>query len=179
MSLRRVRRGSRINSSQRRTALFRDAAFETFADHLTGQVAADENDSALALLIGFPRPLMIAVKDHVNTLKDEALIVVLERENAFASQNVRAFLLHEVLHPGKELIGIERLLGVERNRLHLLVVIVLQPGWGVGMGVRMRTSMSMISLLMIMLMVVMIAVLAAEKFRFQIEDAIEIKSIAA
>ena len=118
---------------------------------------------------------MIAVKDHVNTLKDEALVVILERENAFASQNVRAFLLHEVLHPGKELIGIERLIGAERNRLHLLVVIVLQPA----VGVRMRMIMSMISMLMIMMMVMMIVIVAAEEFRFQIQDAIEIESIAA
>jgi hypothetical protein len=152
----------------------RDAAFETFADHFTGQVAADENDSALALLIRFPRPLMIAVKDHVNTLKDEALVVILERENAFASQNVWAFLLHEVLHPRKELIGIERPIGVKRNRLHILVVIVLKPGGGV------RVRMSMITMLVIMMVVMMmVVILAVEELGFQIEDAIEIESIAA
>ena len=176
-SLPRERRRSKINSSWRRTALFRDAAFETFADHFAGQVAADENDSALALLIRFPWPLMIAVKDHVNTLKDEALVVILERENAFASQNVRAFLLHEVLHPGKELIGIERPIDVERNRLHLLVVIVLQPAVGVRMIMSMSVIVSMISMLMIMT-VVMIVILAAEEGRFEIEDAIEIERIA-
>ena len=71
----RVRRGSKINSSSRRTALFRDAAFETFAAHFAGQVAADDNDSAIALLILASWPLVIAIKDHVDTLKDEALVV--------------------------------------------------------------------------------------------------------
>ena len=118
---------------------------------------------------------MIAVKDHVNTLKDEALVVILEGEDALAAQNARPLLLHEVLHPGKELIGIERPIDVERNRLHLLVVIVLQPA----VGVRMIMSMSVIVSMISMLVIVMIVILAAEEFRFQIEDAIEVESIAA
>jgi hypothetical protein len=42
-------------------ALFGDAALEAFRDQLARQVAADENHPAVALLIGFPRPLMVAV----------------------------------------------------------------------------------------------------------------------
>jgi hypothetical protein len=51
----------------------------------------------------------------------------LKGENAFAAQNVGAFLLHQVLHPRKEFVGIERLVGVQCNRLHVLVVIMLEP----------------------------------------------------
>src|SRR6516165_8187302 len=93
----------------RRVALFGDAALEPLGDHFAGQVAANENDAAVARLAGFPWPLMITVENHVHALEDKALVVVFERENAFAAQNVRAFLLHQVLHPGEEFVGIERL----------------------------------------------------------------------
>src|ERR1700739_3940032 len=74
-----------------------DAAFESFGDRLARQVAADEDDAAFALLVLVPGPLVIAVEDHVHALKDEALVVALEREDTLATQNVRAFLLHQVL----------------------------------------------------------------------------------
>src|SRR5262245_37553577 len=82
------------------SALFRYAAFEAFGDHLAGQVAADENDPAVAFLARLPWPLMIAVENHVHALENESLVVVFECENAFAAQNVRTFLLYQVLHPG-------------------------------------------------------------------------------
>src|SRR5215469_4828920 len=54
-----------------RLALIGDAAFKAFGDHFAGQVATDENDPAVALLISFPRPLMVAVEDHVHALQDK------------------------------------------------------------------------------------------------------------
>src|SRR5580704_7369223 len=102
------------------------AALETFGDLFARQIAADEDDAALPLLVFFPRPLVVAVEDHMHALKDEALLVVLKRENALAAQNIGAFLLHQILHPREEFVGIEWLVAFERNRLHVLVVIVLQ-----------------------------------------------------
>src|SRR3981081_4413663 len=97
----------------------RQATLEPLPDLLLRQLAADEDEAALALLIGLPGPLMIAVEDHVYALKHEALVVVLEGEDALAAQNARPLLLHEVLHPGEELVRIERLVGPDRDRLHL------------------------------------------------------------
>src|SRR4029077_17063113 len=126
-----------------------------------------ENDPAVALLARLPWPLMVAVENHVHTLEDEALIVVFERENAFAAQNVGAFLLHQVLHPGEEFVRIERLVDVQRNRLHFLVVIVLEA------AMRMRMRVTMIVAVIVLMMMVMIVVVAAEEVRLEIEDAIE------
>src|SRR5712692_7935662 len=98
----------------------RHAALEALADPLRRQVAADEDDAALALLALLPRALMIAVEDHVHALAHEALVVALEREDALAAQDARAILLHQVLHPRKELVRVERPGAPQRQRLHLL-----------------------------------------------------------
>ena len=110
-------------------------------------MTADENDPARARLTVFPFPLMIAVKDHVHALKDETLLVILEVENALRAQNVLALGRHKVLHPGKELVRIERLGGVERNRLHVFIMIVLQPAMVV-----------MMIVVMIVMMIVIVAI---------------------
>jgi hypothetical protein len=48
-------------------------------------------------------------------------------ENALGAQDVRTLDLHQVLGmKGKNLVRIERLVGRERDRLHLFVVIVRQ-----------------------------------------------------
>src|SRR5436305_8274537 len=105
---------------------------------------------------------MVAIENHVHALKNEALLVVLERENAFAAQNVWSLLLHQVLHPGKEFVRIERLLGVQRNRLHFLVVIVLEPAMR-----RRVTILAAVMMPMIMIVVlVMIVIVGAEEVRF-------------
>src|SRR6516225_6846813 len=149
---RRAGRSDAAGQRLSRLALFGDAALEAFGDHLTGQVAADENDPAVALLTGLPRPLMVAIENHVHALKDKALLVVLERENALAAQNVRPLLLHQVLHPGKEFVRIKRHLGVQRNRLHFLVVIMLKPA----------VHVRMIVFVAVIMIVVMIVVVAAQ-----------------
>src|SRR5580704_10829851 len=133
-----------------RRPLSRDAALESFGDHLPRQIAADEYHAAVALLAVFPWPLVIAVEDHVHALEHEALIVILEGEDAFAAQNVRAFLLHQVLHPRKELVRIERLVALQRNRLHVLVVIVLEP------AVRMRVFVVVIMIVAVIMIVMMV-----------------------
>src|SRR5437764_636347 len=86
---------------QREQMPSRQATLEPLSDLVLRQVAADEDEAALPLLAGLPRPLVIAVENHVHALKHETLVVVLEGEDALAAQNARPLLLHEVLHPGE------------------------------------------------------------------------------
>ncbi len=142
------------------------AGLKALADFLLGQVAPDEHDAAVALLAILPRPLVIAVEDHVHTLEHEPVRIVLERQNSFAAQNAGAVLGDEILHPGKELVGIERLVGLQRHRLHVLVVIMLQP-------------MIVVMMVVVVMTVIMIVTVAGQKFRLDRDDAIEIEGIAA
>src|SRR5262249_36880524 len=137
-----------------------------------------EDDPALAFFILIPWPLMIAVEDHVNPLEDEARIVVFERKDALAAQNVGSLFLHQVLNPGKELVGIERLFGVERNRLHLLIVIVLEPAMRMRVDVVMVMKMAVLVVVIMAMFVMMIVIVAAEEVRLEIENAIEVEGVA-
>src|SRR5262252_4184391 len=147
----------------------RRAAGKAFPDLVHGQLAADEDDAAFAFLARLPRTLVVAVENHVHALKHEALGVVLERQDALAAQNVRPLDLHELLHPGEKLVGVERLVGLERDRLHLFVVIVFQPAV---VMVRMIMIMSMIVIVIVVMMTTV-----AEEFRLELHDAVEIESI--
>src|SRR5262249_47358056 len=122
-------------------------------------------------------------EDHVHTLQHEALLVVLERQDALAAQNARAFLLHEVLHPGKKLFGVERLLERKRDRLHLLIVIVLETAAMVAVVivVVMMVMVMMVLMAVLVMMTMIMAVLVMlglQELRLDIEDAIEIEGIA-
>src|SRR5215831_3289736 len=151
----------------------RRAAGEAFPDLVLGQLAADEDDAAFTLLARLPWALVVAVENHVHALEHEALVVVLERQDALAAQNVRPLDLHELLHPGEKLVGVERPVGLERDRLHLFVVIVFQ------------SAVVMVGMIMIMPMVVIVVVIVmmvnaiAEEFRLDLHDAVEIEGIAA
>src|SRR5215469_11968959 len=151
----------------------RRAAGKAFPDLVHGQLAADEDDAAFAFLARLPRALVVAIENHVHALEHEALVVVLERQDALAAQDVRPLDLHELLHPGKELVGVERLVGLERDRLHLFVVIVFQAT-----VVMMRMIMIMpMTMIVVVIMVMMTAV--AEEFRLDLHDAVEVEGIAA
>src|SRR4029078_8651667 len=128
----------------------RQAILEPLPDLVLRQLAADEDEAALAVLAGLPPPLVIAVEDHVHALEHEALVVVLEGEDALAAQNARPLLLHEVLHPGEELVRVERLVGPDRDRVHLFVVIVLQAA----AIVVMMTVIVVVIMVMVMVMIV-------------------------
>ena len=158
--------------------LFGVAALETFSDHLSWQVAADENDAAFALLIFFPWPLMIAIEEHMDALKDKTPIVILKGENALATQNVRSFFLHEILDPGEKPVGVERLVGAKRNRFHLLVMVVLQPAVCVRVLVAVVVMVIAVPVIVLMMMV-MVVLFSLEKGRLQIENAIEVEGVAA
>src|SRR5579871_339026 len=157
-----------------------DAALKTFGNGLARQVAADEDDAAFALLVFVPGPLVIAVENHMHALKHEALVIALERQDALAAQNVGPFLLHQVLNPGKEFIWIERLVAFQRNRLHVLVVIVLQAA--VMMGVMVVVVVVVIMAVLVIMVVIMamrvIVAVAFQKRRLYVEDAVEIEGVA-
>src|SRR5450756_3197313 len=76
-----------------------DAAFEAGADFFFRQIAADENNAAVANFVGFPGALMIAVQDHVHALEHETLGIVLERQNPLAAQDARPVGGDQILHP--------------------------------------------------------------------------------
>src|SRR5262249_53232773 len=106
----RTRRARRRSSFPREcTRHSRRAARKSFSDLLLRQFAADEDVASFAVLAVLPGALMVAVEDHVHALEHEARGVVLERQDALAAQDARPLLLHEILHPGEELVGIERL----------------------------------------------------------------------
>src|SRR3954470_13376598 len=150
----------------------RDAALEPLFDRLVRQVAADEHDAAGAPLVILPGALMVAIQDHVHALEHETLRIVLEGENTLAAQNTGALLLHQILHPWEELVGIERLLRRQRDRLHLLIVVVLEAAALMGVIV-------VVPAIVIMLMLMIMVVPGFEKFRLNVEDAIEIESVAS
>src|SRR5260370_7746900 len=70
---------------------------------------------------------MITFQHHMDALDGIALGVVLERQDAFGAENILTLLSHQILDPGKELVRVERPVGFERQRLHILVVIMLEP----------------------------------------------------
>ncbi len=79
------------------------------------------------LFVRLPIALEIPVKDHVHALENEALWLVPERQDALGPEDVRPFLLYQVVDPGHEFFRIHIAVMREGNRLHLLVMIVLQP----------------------------------------------------
>src|SRR5215510_6633233 len=120
------KRWSRVHRD--RTLSSRDnAALKAVADHLLRQFAADEDDAALAPLAVFPFSLVVALQHHVHALEDVAVVIVAEGEDALRAQNLLAFGRNELLQPRHELCWVERLVRTQRQRLHVLVVIVLQP----------------------------------------------------
>src|SRR4030095_10758362 len=115
-----------------------------------------------------PRCVGIRIENHVHALKHETLRIVLECENALAAQDIGSVLGDQILNPWKELVGIEWPVGLQRNRLHLLVVVMLEP---VTMMV-----VTMIMLMMIIIMVMIVMMLdAVQEGGFDLEDSIEVE----
>src|SRR5262249_33101285 len=137
-----------------------DAALEAGPDLLFRQLLADEHDAALALLAVLPGALVIAVKDHVHALEHEALGIVLEREDALGTQDRRPVFGDELLDPGEEPVGVERLVGLQGQRLHVLVVIVLESVVAMIVIVVVVVAVMMI---VVVIVVMIMAVLALEE----------------
>src|SRR5262245_55169338 len=172
-TLRALRRSS--SSPREHTRLSRHAARKSFPDPLLRQLAADEDDAAFAFLTVVPGALVVAVEDHVHTLEHEARGVVLERQDALAAQDARPLLLHEILHPGEELVGVERLVGLERHRMHLLVVIVLQAAAVVVVVMAVAVLMIMMVIMVVMRVRIMSV---AQELRLDLQDAVKIEGVA-
>src|SRR6476659_9864927 len=144
-----------------------DAAFKALTDFIFGQIAPDEHDAAVANLVRAPGPLMIAVEYHVDALKHETLGIVLERQDAFAAQNAWTILRHEILDPGKKFVGVQCLVGAQSDRLHVLIVIVLET-----------VAMMMVMGAMIMMMIV-VMVFPLQKIGLDRQNAIKIEGVTA
>src|SRR6476661_8254109 len=140
-----------------------DAAFEALPDSIFRQIAANEDNAAVARLVSAPGALVVAIKDHMHTRKDKTLGVILERQYALAAQNTGTVLGDEILNPGKELVWIERLVGLDRNRLHLLVVIVLEAV-SVMMMMMVRAVL-MIVIMMVIVVMIMMVIIGVQKRR--------------
>src|SRR5882672_8979661 len=150
----------------RRASRSRRAFLEALADHALRQFAADEYDAAFALFAVAPVALMITIEHHVDALEGKALGVVLERQDAFGAENILTLLSHQILDPRKELVRIERLVGFERQRLHILVVIMLEP------AMIMVVAIGMIVVMMI------VTVVRLQELWLDIEDAVEVEGVA-
>ena len=74
--------------------------------HDSRQIAANEHQPTLARLVRLPGALMITIEHHVHTLKHKAVRIILEGENTLAAKDIRSFFGDQLLHPGKECIGV-------------------------------------------------------------------------
>src|SRR5207248_2419404 len=75
--------------------------------------------------------------------------------------------------------GIERPLGLERERLHLLIVVMLEAAAVVMvMGVPMIMAVRMFVTMVMIVIAVMIVAATVEEFRLDLEDAVEIEGVA-
>ena len=74
---------------------------------------------------------------------------------------------------GKNLSGLSGLSVCERDRLHVLVVIVLEP------AVDVAVVMIVMMIVAVIMIVVVLMVVGFEEFRLDVEDAVEIEGVAA
>src|SRR6185312_3674430 len=145
-----------------------DAAFKALANSIFRKIASNEDGTAVALFVSTPRPLVVAVENHVHALEHEALGVILERQDSLASQYARAVFCDEILNPGKELVGIERLVRLERDRLHLFIVVVLQ-------AVTVMMRVIMIVAMCVVMVVIVLMIIGLEKRRLNLQNSIEVE----
>src|SRR5262249_59089490 len=76
--------------------------------------------------------------------------------------------MDELVLPGEELVRVDRLVGLERDRLHLFVVIMFQA------VVMVRMAMIMI---VVVIMIMMMVSAIAEEFRLDLHDAVEVEGV--
>lgn len=78
------------------------ASFKRARQALAIKITSDKDQTAFALFLFLPRPLMITLEDHVNTLNDIAVCIILDRDDALEAQNIRTFGLGDLFQPGEE-----------------------------------------------------------------------------
>src|ERR1700722_8463072 len=121
----------RLSQPDRTLSSRGDTARKTVADDLLRQFAADEDQTAFARLARLPGALVIALEHHVHALEDIAVVIVAERQNPLRAQYLLALARDQVLQPGHEFGGIERLVRAQRQRLHVLVMVMFQAAMAV------------------------------------------------
>src|SRR3954466_2888579 len=108
-----------------------NTALKAVADQLLRQFAADEDGAVSPPFVVLPLTLMVALEHHVDALEHVAIVVAGKGQDALRTQDLLSLLGDEVLPPRHELGRIERLIRSQRQGLHLLVVVVLQPAMAV------------------------------------------------
>src|SRR5690606_40777495 len=130
------------------------ARLECLLQPLRIQLPPDEDQAALAPFAFLPRPLMVALDDHVDALHDIALRIILEGDDALEPQDVGPVDLRRFLYPGEELLRVH-FPSSQRNRSHAHIV---DRGESFMMVVVM---VIMIMIVMVMIMI-MVAIRAAD-----------------
>ena len=97
---------STTNASKEKSSLIGIASGQTRLEaglqHFFIEIATDENEPAVAFLIIPPGALVIALDEHMDTLDDIALVIVLEGKNSLQAKYVRADFLGYLGYPWKE-----------------------------------------------------------------------------
>jgi len=80
---------------------------ERFAQARHVKVATDKDELAVTRFIGAPHASRTRFEQHVDTVKMELPWLGLEVQHAFHPHELRAALLHELVDPAIEPVGIE------------------------------------------------------------------------
>src|SRR5690606_4897629 len=136
------------------------------------ELASDEDEAAFTLFVFLPASPVIAFDDHVHAQHHISVRVVLERDDALESQDVRFLRLGDVLYPREEFRRVD-FTRPQRYRLHrhimdrrgvivvvMMVMIAIRAAYMVVIVVMIMVvimRMVMVSM-MVMIMVIVIAV---------------------
>jgi len=92
------------------------------------EVATDENELIVAGIVP-PFAIRLAVKEHMNTLKDEATGLAREADEALHPEDVHPPFTEQLAKPHIEPVGIDVALMLDGDRAHFVVVLMLcDPG---------------------------------------------------
>src|SRR5690606_13080122 len=145
---------------------------EAFPQPFGVKIAAYEYQPAFMPFPFLPRPLVIPLDDHVHTLKDVAIRVILEGNDALEPQDVRPFYLRDLLDPRKELLRIH-LATAQRTRLYGYVV----DGRGMRMVV-MVVFMIMVAVRAANMIVLVVVFLRIKEMRIVLQRSFQVERAA-
>jgi hypothetical protein len=101
------------------------APIEPVRNYVARQIPADEHDSGLAGLVGLPGALVIAFEQHVDTLNDISVVVVLKGDDPFHPQHVDSEALGHGLNPREKAFRQERRIAGKREACDVIVMVVI------------------------------------------------------
>src|SRR3984893_1106910 len=84
------------------------AGFKLLLEPVLRQSPPDEHETAVALLVQFPRALRSTFDQHMHALDHEALVIVLHRNDALHSKDVGPDILSDLLNPGNDTRRLDR-----------------------------------------------------------------------